>query len=397
VDDEQVLPVWQLSEGELLGGLLASESILRRQYGRTLELIAEAESRGVAVGQGYRDTATLLAMALRISRKEAKARVAQATTPMPLATKALQAGDIGPEHMQGIQKVLAQAPNTLPVEDRDQGEATLVELALRADPVAVHRAGRRLVGYWDLEERPPKDREREHSAPYREFRYRFSRNGQMHFTGELDPEAAEQLTGLFQPLAKPGPADADGNADPRTTDQRQGDALADIIDLAARTDDLPTAGGERAVVTVTVSLAELERRAGAALLDSSGWTSISELRRWCCDAKVLPAVLGTQGEVLDLGRASRLATPAQRRALALRDGGCARPGCTRSPRWTHVHHVRHWIDGGPSDLDNMVLVCARHHRELHHTGWTVRIRNGTPEFIPPTWLDPNAAYLASWS
>jgi hypothetical protein len=387
VADEQMLPVWQLSEGELLGGLLASESALRRQYGRTLELIAEAESRGVAVGRGYRDTATLLAMALRISRKDAKARVAQATTPMPLATKALQAGDIGPEHVQEIQKVLTQAPATLPAEDRDQGEETLVELALRADPVAVHKAGRRLLGYWDLE-RAPKDDEREHAGPYREFRYRFSRDGQMHFTGELDPDTAEQLTGLFQPLAKPTPADHDGLPDPRTMVQRQGDALADIIDLAARADDLPMAGGERAVVTVTVTLAELESRAGAALLDSSGWTSISDLRRWCCDAKVLPAVLGTQGEVLDLGRATRLATPAQRRALALRDGGCSRPGCTRSPRWTHVHHVQHWIDGGPSDMDNMVLLCPAHHRELHHTGWTVRIRNGTPEFTPPEWLDP---------
>jgi hypothetical protein len=127
-------------------------------------------------------------------------------------------------------------------------------------------------------------------------------------------------------------------------------------------------------------------RGGAALLDTTAWTSISDLRRWCCDAKVLPAVLGTHGEVLDLGRATRLATPAQRRALALRDGGCVRPGCTRSSKWCHVHHVRHWVDGGPSDLDNMILVCACHHRELHHTGWTVSIRGGTPEFTPPKWI-----------
>lgn len=382
--------MWQLSEGELLGSLLESEAVQRRQYGRTLELIAEAEARGVAVDQGYRDTATLVAMALRISRQDAKSRVAQATTPMPQATKALQAGDIGPAHVHEIQKVLTQAPVTLPVEDRDQGEATLVELALRADSTAVHRAGRRLLGYWDLD-RAPKEDDREQAGPYREFRYRFTRDGQMHFTGELDPEAAEQLTGLFQPLAKPGPTDTDDTPDPRTTVQRHGDALADIVDLAARADDLPVAGGERAVVTVTVPLAELELRAGTALLDATGWTSISDLRRWCCDAKVLPAVLGTEGEVLDLGRATRLATPAQRRALAVRDGGCARPGCTRNPKWTHVHHVRHWIDGGPSDMDNMILLCPAHHRELHHTGWTVRIRDGIPEFTPPEWLDPEQA------
>jgi hypothetical protein len=270
VDDEQMLPVWQLSEGELLGGLLASEATLRRQYGRTLELTAEAESRGVAVSQGYRDTATLLAMALRISRKEAKARVAQATTPMPLTTKTLQAGDIGPEQVHEIQKVLAQVPDTLPAEDRDQGEETLVELALRAGPLDVAKAGKRLLGYWDLDERAPKDEERRHAGPYRELRYRHMRDGQVRISGELDPETGRELVGLLHPLAKPAPADTDGNPDPRTTDQRQGDALADIIDLAARADDLPITGGERAVVTVTVSLAELERRAGAALLDASG-------------------------------------------------------------------------------------------------------------------------------
>jgi hypothetical protein len=317
---------------------------------------------------------------------------------MPLVDKALQAGDIiGQAHVQQIQQVLAQAPDTLSETDRVAAEETLVELAQRADSTAVHRAGRRLLTYWDLDDKPPKDREREQAGPYREFRFRYRFNGQLAFTGELDPETAAQLEGLFQPLAKPNPADADGLPDSRSTAQRHGDALADIIDFATRTDDLPVAGGERAVVTVTVSLAELERRAGTALLDSSGYITISQLRRWCCEAKVLPAVLASQGEVLDLGRATRLATPAQRRALALRDRGCARPACTRDPKWCHVHHVLSWIDQGPSDLDNMVLLCPRHQREIHHTGWTVRIRHGTPEFIPPHWLDPNAAYLASWS
>jgi hypothetical protein len=387
VDDERVIPVWQLSEGELLGGLLESEKALRRQYGRTLELVAEAVKRGVAVGQGYRDTATLLMMALRITRGEAKARVAHATTPMPLVGTAVRAGEIGPEHVQQIQKVLAQAPDTLPETDRAVAENTLVELAQRTHAQDVATVGRRILGYWNLDDTPPKDRERG-AGPYREFHGRYRRDGQYVYSGELDPETAAELDGLMHPLAKPGPADTDGTPDPRSLAQRHGDALAEIIGLAARADDLPTTGGERAVVTVTVSLAELEQRAGAALLDGSGYTSISQLRRWCCEAKVLPAVLGSQGEVLDLGRATRLATPAQRRALAIRDRGCTRPGCTRGPKWCHVHHVIAWIDFGLSDLDNMILVCAKHHRELHHSGWTVRIRHGTPEFTPPEWLDP---------
>ncbi|SFA72861.1 HNH endonuclease [Amycolatopsis marina] len=379
--------MWQLSEGELLGGLLESEKALRRQYGRMLDFVGEVEKRGSAVTQGYAGTVSLLMMALHLTRSEAKARFAQATTLMPLAQEALRTGEIGTAQVREIQKVLAHAPDTLPETERLATENTLVELGRQANSTDVAKVGQRILGHWDIENAPPKDRERP-AGPYREFHGRYRRDGQYVFSGELDPESAGELEGVLHPLAKPSPADADGAPDRRSVAQRQGDGLAEIISLAARADDLPVTGGERAVVTVTVSLAELEQRAQAATLGASGYTSIDQLRRWCCEAKVLPAVLGTRGEVLNLGRSARTASSAQRRALAIRDGGCARPGCTRSPKWTQVHHVWHWIDDGPSDLDNMILVCAKHHRELHHTGWTVRIRHGTPEFIPPEWLDP---------
>jgi hypothetical protein len=141
------------------------------------------------------------------------------------------------------------------------------------------------------------------------------------------------------------------------------------------------------VVTVTIGLDDLERRAGTAFIDGIGHTSVSDLRRRCCDATIIPTVLGTRGEVLDVGRAHRLATPAQRRALAVRDGGCARPGCDRAPKWCRPHHITPWAEGGNTDLANLVLLCDRHHREIHHTAWTVHIRNGIPEFLPPKWLD----------
>ncbi|WP_116040820.1 HNH endonuclease signature motif containing protein [Amycolatopsis palatopharyngis] len=385
--DEQVIPAWRLSEGELLGGLLAAEKVLRRQYGRILELVAETEKRGAATAQGYAGTVSLLMMALHLTRGEAKARVAQAITPMPLVDEALRAGELGVAQVTQIQKVLAQAPDTLPEAERLTTENTLVELARQANAVAVEKLGQQILGHWDVEKAPPKDGERR-AGPYREFHGRYRRDGQYMFTGQLDAESAAELEGVMHPLAKPDSADTDGTRDPRSTAQRQGDALAEIISRTARADDLPTTGGERAIVTVTVSLADLEQRAETAMLNASGYTSISQLRRWCCEAKVLPAVLGTQGEVLDLGRSARLANAAQRRALAIRDRGCVRPGCTRGPKWCQVHHVISWLYNGPSDLDNMILVCAKHHRELHHTGWTVRIRHGTPEFIPPEWLDP---------
>jgi hypothetical protein len=85
---------------------------------------------------------------------------------------------------------------------------------------------------------------------------------------------------------------------------------------------------------------------------------------------VLPPVLGgAASQPLDVGRASRVVTPAQRAALAVRDGGCVLPDCDRPLAWCEGHHLLHWLDGGPTDLANLALVCRAHHRALHEGGW----------------------------
>ncbi|MDT7724096.1 MAG: hypothetical protein QOI21_672, partial [Actinomycetota bacterium] len=334
--------------------------------------------------KGYRNTAVFLAAAMRLSVREAKARVAHATTPMPLTGKALSAGTITVEHVTVIHKALAKAPEDLSADLLAYAEKTLVDLAVQAPPLSVIHAGERLAAYWDVDSTKPKDPLAE---PKRRLTWRFDKAGQMHITGELDPETAALLTGIIEPLATSRPLDEFGREDTRPLDERQGDALAELIHLATRAPDLPTSGTERALITVTISLDELERRAGTVFIDSIGYTTISHLRRMCCEAKVIPTVLGTHGDILDLGHARRTATPAQLRALALRDRGCARPGCRRKPRHCQAHHIQEWIDNGDTDLNNLVLLCLHHHLEIHHAGWSIRMVNGVPEFIPPKWLD----------
>jgi len=207
----------------------------------------------------------------------------------------------------------------------------------------------------------------------------------MRFSGEFEPEIAALAEALMVPLAKPDAA-VNGVPDQRTVAERQGDAVAEIFELAARAPDLPVKAAERAVVTVTVGLEELQRRAATAFLD--GAMSVEDLRRMCCDARVVPAVLGGQSEVLDLGRAVRTATPAQRRALALRDKGCTFPGCTKGPKWCVPHHIVHWADGGTTDLTNQGLTCGRDHYLAHHGGWEMRLDNGVIVWTPPAWYDP---------
>jgi hypothetical protein len=100
-------------------------------------------------------------------------------------------------------------------------------------------------------------------------------------------------------------------------------------------------------------------------------------------------VLGGSGEVLDLGRAARLFTPAQKLALVERDGGCAWPGCHRPPSHTQAHHIRWWTrDRGPTDLSNGVMLCSHHHHRVHDDGWHISVRSHRTWFTPPVHLDP---------
>jgi hypothetical protein len=120
--------------------------------------------------------------------------------------------------------------------------------------------------------------------------------------------------------------------------------------------------------------------------------SAAAVRRITCFAGIQRVILDPMGAVLDVGREYRTVTPAQFAALIARDGGCAFPGCTRSPLWCIAHHVRHWADGGATDLDNLVLLCVFHHTSVHHRGWDVRIdADRLPTFIPPAWVDPDRA------
>jgi hypothetical protein len=113
--------------------------------------------------------------------------------------------------------------------------------------------------------------------------------------------------------------------------------------------------------------------------------SAATIRRLACDAEIIPAVLGGQGEVLDVGRARRLVTAAIWIALVLRDRHCAFPGCDRPPVMCHAHHIWHWILGGGTKLSNLVLLCGHHHRTIHDSPWEVRLNpdDHKPEFLPP--------------
>jgi hypothetical protein len=127
---------------------------------------------------------------------------------------------------------------------------------------------------------------------------------------------------------------------------------------------------------------------GSAAADGGSTFSASDVRQHGCDADLIPIKLDDHVLPLNVGTKTRLVNRNQRRALIIRDKGCAFPHCHLPPRWTDAHHIIHWRDGGPTDLANLVLLCRRHHTLLHRSQWEVHMINGLPHFKPPRWVDP---------
>ncbi|GAB3716470.1 HNH endonuclease signature motif containing protein [Mariniluteicoccus flavus] len=156
--------------------------------------------------------------------------------------------------------------------------------------------------------------------------------------------------------------------------------------------------GVRARVLVTMSLEALTAGAEqAGLLTDGTEISAGDLRRLCCEADIIPIVLGGDSEILDVGRTQRLVTPAMRRALTLRDRGCVFPGCKVPDHRCEAHHIIPWWAGGVTALHNLVLLCPHHHAlveplRLHRASrpdrWEIEMDpGGMPVVIPPTRVD----------
>ena len=140
--------------------------------------------------------------------------------------------------------------------------------------------------------------------------------------------------------------------------------------------------GEHPHINVTVPLEALVKGEGAAELDHVGPVDAGLARRLACEASVSRIVLGPRSEPLDVGRRTPVVPHAMRRAVVVRDRHCRFPSCDRHHTWCDAHHVRHWADGGPTALNNLVLLCRRHHR-LVHERFGVEMSDGEPVFRRP--------------
>ncbi len=177
--------------------------------------------------------------------------------------------------------------------------------------------------------------------------------------GLLDPTTGEAVLAALDAATPPPVA-----GDERPASNRRAEALGAICEQWLRNGTID--GGLRAAVTLTVDLDTLEGRYGKRCdLDHTGPVTPETARRILCDADITRVITDGDSEILDLGRATRTPSPAIRKALALRDGHCRFRGCDRPAVWCDAHHIVHWLRGGDTCLDNLILLCRRHHSLLH--------------------------------
>jgi len=238
-----------------------------------------------------------------------------------------------------------------------------------------------------------------------ELKFRRSGDGWTGFNGRIpDAQAAmwrRSLEAFTSPrherAVAPSPDDATrgglGNSDDDvqgpTYPQRLGRALLELIEHLPTT-QLPQLGANTSNVVITMTLDQLRSGLGEGMLDTGTPMSPGQVRRIACNAQLVPAVLGANSALLDLGLAQRLYDRYQRLALGVRDRGCIWPGCERPSSWCEAHHIIFWTDGGPTDLANGCLLCPYHHHLIHSSaGWQIRLAtDGAPEVIPPARIDP---------
>jgi len=422
----QANPVF-LSTGEkaaLLTEVLAAEAELTE-----LRLRVMAVAGDVAEEHGARDVGSWLARAGREDagqmRRDASFADALAERSA-LVAEALRAGAVTVSQARVIARVLDRLPADLDQEACRKAEKVMVEYAAQFGPQQLWRLGRRILEVVAPEiaeaelERQLRDEERS-AWEKTSLSVRSQGDGTTRLSARIPDALAARLSSYLHGFTNPrlaeqlhqrckeaalasaaaaedagraveearaavmGPCDRHCRGGKSHT-HRLGLAFAQLLETWDPS-RLPVHGGDATTMVVTLDFETLAKGVGEATVvgdlpgEPTQVITAEQARRLACKANLVPAVLGGASEVLDLGRAQRLFSRAQRRALLLRDRTCRAEGCDIPGAWSEAHHWLAWAEGGATDLDNAVLLCSTHHHRVHDPRYEAeRLPNGDVRF-----------------
>ena len=384
----------ELGAAALAERIVRIEALVARLSAHQLECIEVLDSRGDPEVAAAGSIRVWLRERVRLAPGAAAGRVvlARRLAERPAIGAALASGVISVRHAEVLSRTVAEiAPRLVDQAEVAELERNLLAVAERTDPLRLTDVCARVRH----QVAPAAAVDADYDA-FRARRLSISRtlDGMVAVDGLLDPLTGETVLAAVHACSAPaGPQDA------RSPGQRRADALGEICRRALTTGRLPSAGGDRPQVLVTVSLDTMrnEPGSGPGELGWAGPISGELARRIGCDASITRIVLDPASQPLDVGRATRVVGTGLRRALLVRDRTCRYPGCSMPGQWCDAHHRRHWARGGQTTLGNLILLCDHHHTHVHLTGQTLtlhpdgRVTLESPE-RPPDHRRPDPAY-----
>lgn len=372
--------LWSMSPGETADTLTALTRLVASVSELELRVADHARRTDVGESTGATSTASWWAHATGQTRPEAhrRMRLAAGLDRYALVREALAAGGLVVEQAIVIVKALDDLPAEVEVTVRGEAERRLVALGRDHDAKDLKRLGLRILEVLDPEAADEHERrklaeeERNANATVR-FTMAEDGHGRVYGRFTLPALHGAMLKKALLAIAAPKHVAAtEGQVgERRPGPERLGRAFCEYLERYPA-DRLPAAGGVNATVVVTMTLDSLVGGLAAASLDTGERITADRARRLACEAGIIPAVLGGQSQVLDLGRKRRFHNQAQRIALALEQGGCTAEGCDWPPGMCHAHHDQTpWGRGGGTSLRNGRLLCPKHHARAHDPTFTM--------------------------
>src|SRR5438105_1946021 len=258
-------------------------------------------------------------------------------------------------------------------------ESALVDAAARFDPGTVSPVARHVEHCVDPDGSLA-DANKAHQR--RNLSLSQTLDGVFILDGLLDNEGGATLQTALNALMHPR------SEDDRSPGQRRADALVELARRQLDAASLPAVRGQRPHLTITATAETLRAVPGAPARDVPWGLPVpaETVRRLACDAALVTVLQDEEENPLAVGRALRTVSTAPRRPLVTRAQGCRFPGCDRPADWSDGHHIKHWADGGETDLKNLLLVCEGHHRKVHEGGWRLVFKGERVVAIPPKRL-----------
>lgn len=392
------------SAGELTDTVTSIESLKSTLDAVALDVVAELDATNGVKDQGWASTRDFLTAVAggHLGTGPQMVRLAHDLAEEVFTPVASGLGDGWLSTAKAV--VITRAVTALPhTSDRPRAVHVMLEEAKRLNASDLTKVGKHLLGVVDPDARDRADEkalDREARAAHhgRFLAVTPDQCGGAWIKGRCTAEDAALIRSTLMPLAAPTPsgrpscdpatcevpACSHDGRDPRDHGARMLDALTEACRRLQTARLLPDQHGATPRVMITLDADTLREQCGVATTEDGIDLPASAVRRICCDAEVIPVVLGGPSEVLDVGRLQRLVTAAIWKALVARDHHCRFPGCRRPPLMCHAHHVVHWVVGGPTSLGNLLLLCGHHHRLVHSGPWRVRLgHDGHAVFDPP--------------